>query len=55
MEYLEQQPNALAEASPSAEMTNSLQNICQETFKSLQGDRFFIDFVTSISNRIVAH
>ena len=55
VEYLEQQPNALAEASPSAEMTNSLQNICQETFKSLQGDRFFIDFVTSISNRIVAH
>jgi len=54
VEYLEQQPNALAEASPSAEMTNSLQHICQKTFKSLQGDRFFIDFVTNISNRIVA-
>jgi len=54
VEYLEQQPNALAEASPSAEMTHSLQHICQKTFKSLQGDRFFIDFVTSISNRIVA-
>jgi len=54
VEYLEQQPNALAEANPSAEMTNSLQHICQKTFKSLQGDRFFIDFVNNISNRIVA-
>ena len=50
VEYLEQQPQSAIIANP--EMSNKLQQICQKTFKSLQGDRFFLDFVTSISSRI---
>ncbi len=49
--YLEQQPNT--QAISSTETTNALQQLCQKTFKALQGDRFFIDFVTNISKRLV--
>ncbi len=54
VEYLEQQPTQTAIA-PTPAMTNALQKICQTTFKTLQGDRFFIDFMTSISSRAVAN
>ncbi len=54
VEYLEQQSESQSEIIPNAEMTNKLQKICHKTFNALQGDRFFINFVTSISNRIVA-
>jgi len=53
VEYLEQQPEAAISANP--EMTHKLQQICQRTFKALQGDRFFIDFVTSISSRVASN
>jgi hypothetical protein len=48
VEYLEVQP----ESQSSITANSALQNICQKTFKALQGDRFLIDFVTNISNRI---
>jgi len=48
VEYLEVQP----ELQSSVTANSALQNICQKTFKALQGDRFLIDFVTNISNRI---
>ena len=51
VEYLEQQP----ETQSSPAMTNALQQICQKTFKALQGDRFFIDFANSISSRIASN
>ena len=54
VEYLEQQSATQTAIGSNAEMTNALQQICQKTFKALQGDRFFINFVTSISNRIIA-
>jgi hypothetical protein len=52
--YLEQQPNTQAAISSSTEATNALQQLCQKTFKALQGDRFFIDFVTNMSKRLVS-
>ena len=48
IEYLEVQP----ESQSSITANSALQNICQKTFKALQGDRFLIDFVTNISSRI---
>jgi len=48
IEYLEVQP----ESQSSITASSALQNICQKTFKALQGDHFLIDFVTNISNRI---
>ena len=51
VEYLEQQP----ETQSAPAMTNALQQICQKTFNALQGDRFFIDFVTSISSRVASN
>ena len=51
VEYLEQQP----ETQSAPAMTNALQQICQKTFKALQSDRFFIDFVTSISSRVASN
>ena len=50
LEYLEQQPQANVSTTP--EMLNKLQQISQRTFKALQGDRFFLDFVSNISSRI---
>ena len=55
VEYLEQQPVTQSAIAPTPAMTNALQKICQTTFKTLQGDRFFIDFMTSISSRAVAN
>jgi uncharacterized protein (DUF697 family) len=52
IEYLEQQPETQSATSLNPAMTIALQQICQKTFKSLQCDRFFIDFVTSISSRV---
>jgi small GTP-binding protein len=49
LEYLEQQPES---AINNPEASSALQNLCQKTFKSLQSDRFFLDFVTNISRRI---
>jgi uncharacterized protein (DUF697 family) len=49
VEYLEQQPETQSALSNNQTV---LQQICQKTFKALQGDRFFIDFVTSISSRV---
>jgi uncharacterized protein (DUF697 family) len=51
VEYLEQQP----ETQSAPAMTNALQKICQKTFNALQGDRFFIDFVTSISSCVASN
>ena len=51
VEYLEQQP----ETQSAPAITNALQKICQKTFNALQGDRFFIDFVTSISSRVASN
>ncbi len=51
VEYLEQQP----ETQSAPAMTNALQKICQKTFNALQGDRFFIEFVTSISSRVASN
>ena len=50
VEYLEQPPQTALDAKP--ENAIALQNICQKTFKALQGDRFFLDFVTIISKRL---
>jgi len=50
VEYLEQQPQTAISDNP--EINNKLQQICHKTFKALQSDRFFIDFVTNISRRI---
>ena len=50
IEYLEQQPTTQAAISSNPEMTNRLKQICQQTFKSLQSDRFFMELVTSIAN-----
>ncbi|PZO40494.1 MAG: GTP-binding protein [Pseudanabaena frigida] len=52
VEYLEQQPETQSATSPNPTTIDTLQKICQKTFKALQGDRFFADFVTSISSRI---
>jgi small GTP-binding protein len=49
VEYLEHQPETQSALSNNPTV---LQQICQKTFKALQGDRFFIDFVTSISSRV---
>lgn len=49
VEYLEQQPETQSAISNNP---NALQQICQKTFKALQGDRFFLDFVSSISKRL---
>jgi small GTP-binding protein len=51
VEYLEQQP----ETQSTLAMTNALQQICQKTFKALQGDRFFRDFVVNISSRVASN
>ncbi len=50
IEYLEQQPTTQVAISANPEMTNRLKQICQQTFKSLQSDRFFMELVTSIAN-----
>ncbi len=52
VEYLEQQPQTTI--SINSETVTALQKLCQKTFKALQGDRFFLDFVTNISSRIVS-
>ena len=51
VEYLERQHQTDLDSNPDNAIT--LQNICQKTFRALQGDRFFIDFVTNISKRLV--
>ncbi|MBD2177855.1 DUF697 domain-containing protein [Pseudanabaena sp. FACHB-1998] len=50
VEYLEQQPQGAISNNPAT--VNAIQNLCQKTFKALQGDRFFLDFVSNIYNRI---
>lgn len=55
MTYLEQQPEANIAISANAEMTNKLQLLCQQTFRALQGDGFLMDFVSTISRRLVAN
>ncbi|MFN9888677.1 MAG: DUF697 domain-containing protein, partial [Pseudanabaena sp.] len=51
VEYLEQQPESTI---ANCDASSTLQNLCQKTFKSLQSDRFFLDFVSKISRRIAA-
>ncbi len=50
IEYLEQQPTTQSAISSNPEMTNRLKQICQQTFKGLQSDRFFMELVTSIAS-----
>ncbi|MBD2188782.1 YcjF family protein [Pseudanabaena mucicola] len=52
IEYLEQQPQTAISDNPIA--INSLQQICQRTFKSLQGEQFFFNFIHSVSQRLVS-
>lgn len=52
IEYLEQQPQTAISDNPLA--TNALQQICQKTFKSLQGEQFFFNFINSVSQRLVS-
>jgi len=52
IEYLEQQPQAAI--SDQAVASNALQQICQKTFKSLQGEQFFFNFIHSVSQRLVS-
>jgi hypothetical protein len=52
VEYLEQQPETQSAISSNPAMLKTLQQICQKTFTALQGDRFFVDFITSISSRV---
>lgn len=48
--YLEQQPQSAI-----SDDVNKLQQLCQSTFQSLQGDRFVMDFVSNTSSRISKH
>ncbi|WP_103668458.1 YcjF family protein [Pseudanabaena sp. BC1403] len=52
VEYLEQQPETQSAISSNPAMIKKLQQISQKTFTALQGDRFFVDFITSISSRM---
>jgi small GTP-binding protein len=53
VEYLEGQSESQTAIDASSEATNALQQLCQTTFKTLQGDRFVMDFVTNISRRLM--
>ncbi|PZV18976.1 MAG: hypothetical protein DCF20_02705 [Pseudanabaena sp.] len=55
LEYLEQQPEEHSVISPNLAMNITLQQICKKTFKALQGDSFFVDFITSISSRVATN
>jgi hypothetical protein len=52
VEYLEQQPETKSAISANPAMLKTLQKICEKTFTALQGDRFFVDLITSISSRV---
>ncbi|GBO51924.1 hypothetical protein APA_3505 [Pseudanabaena sp. lw0831] len=54
VEYLEQQPETQSAISSRPSTIKTLQQICQKTFTALQGDRFFVDFITSFSSRMAA-